>query len=123
MRIIKKFFSKDVFYFYRMSYLKFIKKIKLEEKNVLIESQQGRTIDGNMFYIMKELACNEKYKEYKIYVSLKNNVIGRAKKILIKNEINNVIIVPFLSKEYYKVLAQSKYLLTDTSFYPFFFFF
>lgn len=119
-KYIKSILLKDLAYFERFSYFKYIKNLKIKEKNILIEPQQGRTIDGNMFYIIKELTSKKEYNEYNIYVALKKDVIRRAKKVLNKNLINNVTIVKFLSKEYYRLLAESKYLITDTSFYPFF---
>ena len=54
LKIIKNVFSKDSSYFNNLYYLKVLKKDNLNSKNIFIESQQGRTINGNMFYILKE---------------------------------------------------------------------
>ena len=120
LKIIKNVFSKDSSYFNNLYYLKVLKKDNLNSKNIFIESQQGRTINGNMFYILKELSENKIYNGYNIYVAIKPKAIKTANKILEKNNIFNVKIVEYLSKEYYKLLAISKYLITDTSFLPFF---
>lgn len=119
-KIIRKLLNKDFSYFYNLSYQKYIKKLNIEDESILIEPQQGRTINGNMFYIIKELASNKEYSSYKIYVTLKEDAIASAKKILEYNKIQNIEIVKHLSKEYYKLLATSKYLITDTSFLSFF---
>ena len=112
--------AKDFSYLNNLYYLKVLKEDNINYKNIFIEPQQGRTINGNMFYILKELSENKIYSEYNIYVAIKTQAIKTANKILEKNKIKNVKIVQYLSKEYYKLLATSKYLITDTSFLPFF---
>ena len=120
LKIIKRIINGDFSYLNKIYYFKYYKKLKIREKDILIEPQQGRTINGNMFYIMKELATNKMYSEYNIYLAIKPESINVAQKILNKNDIKNVEIVTYLSKQYSKLLASSKYLITDTSFLPFF---
>lgn len=116
----KSILSKDFSYINNLYYLKVFKTEKIDDKKILIEPQQGRTINGNMFYILKEISQNTEYSKYSIYVAIKQQAIDTANKILEKNKITNVKIVQYLSKEYCKLLATSKYLITDTSFLPFF---
>ena len=119
-KLLKNAFKGDFGYFNRINYIKYFNKLKITDKNILIEPQQGRTINGNMFYIIKELAKNGNYKEYNIYVALKKESINGAENILKYNGIDNIKIVKIFSKEYYKIIASAKYLFTDTSFLPFF---
>lgn len=97
------------------TYMKQAKKA-IDEKSVFIFSQQGNNLNGNMFYILKELATNKIYDEFKIYIGytrknkvkfkqlLKNyNILGRVK--FVENKTNR----------FAKILAKSKYLFTDTS--------
>lgn len=114
--ILKKMLRGNFSYFYNLSYQEYIKKVNINYKYILIEPQQGRTINGSMFYIIKELTSNKKYSDYMVYVALKEEAIPSAKKILNHNKIENIQIVKYLSREYYKLLASSKYLMTDTSF-------
>lgn len=104
----------------KIKYYSYLKKIKIQDNKILVESQQGRTINGNMFYIIKELALNEKYKDFKIYVSLKKEALLKAEKVLEFNKIKNIELVEMLSKKYYRLMASCKYLITDTSFLTFF---
>ena len=97
-----------------------MKKLKIEDDKILVEPQQGRTINGNMFYIIKELSLNEKYKDFKVYVSLKKEALLKAEKVLESNRIKNIELVEILSNKYYKLMASCKYLITDTSFLTFF---
>lgn len=115
-RILKKMLRGNFSYFYNLSYQEYIKKININDKYILIEPQQGRTINGSMFYIIKELTSNKEYSDYMVYVALKETAIPSAKKLLNYNKIENVQIVKYLSRKYYKLLASSKYLMTDTSF-------
>lgn len=115
-RILKKMLRGNFSYFYNLSYQEYIKKMNINDKYILVEPQQGRTINGSMFYIIKELTSNKEYSDYMVYVALKETAIPSAKKLLNYNKIENVQIVKYLSREYYKLLASSKYLMTDTSF-------
>lgn len=118
---IKKMLSKNYKnYFNQLHYIKYIKKMKLCENAIFIEPQQGRTINGNMFYLIKELTKNHLYDKYEIYIALRKESIDTAKKILDYNKIENIKIIQFCSRQYYKLIATSKYLMTDTSFLPFF---
>lgn len=116
----KSILSKDFSYINNLYYLKVFKTEEIDDKKILIEPQQGRTINGNMFYILKEISQNSEYSKYSIYVVIKQQAMDTANKILEKNKITNVKIVQYLSKEYCKLLATAKYLITDTSFLPFF---
>lgn len=117
MSKIKKF---NVPYFNKIRYFNYMKKLKIEDDKILVEPQQGRTINGNMFYIIKELSLNEKYKDFKVYVSLKKEALLKAEKVLESNRIKNIELVEILSNKYYKLMASCKYLITDTSFLTFF---
>lgn len=118
---IKRMLSKNYkSYFNRIRYFSYIRKMKLRDNVILIEPQQGRTINGNMFYLIIELSKNHLYNKFEIFVALKKTAIESAKEILDYNKIENIKIIPFCSNKYYKLLASSKYLMTDTSFLPFF---
>lgn len=121
---LKSFFYKlsklKLTYLNQLNYYYYMKKLEIKNNIILIEPQQGRTINGNMFYIIKELTLNKKYKNYIIYLALKENAIDAAKEVLNYNEIENIEIVKILSNKYFKLMASAKYLITDTSFLPFF---
>ena len=102
--------------FNKIKYYDYYKKYSIDDHIIFLEPQQGRTINGNIFYIAKELCTNELYKDYKVYVTLEKNKINSAKNILKTNNINNINFVTRLSDEYYKLMAKAKYLMTDTAF-------
>ena len=99
---------------------KFIKYMKhpIDDKAILLNSQQGDNINGNMFYILKELQ-NEEYSEYKVYVAYnqekENEFLQKLNHYKFKYKL-----VPINTKKYAKILATSKYLFNDTSFPTYF---
>ena len=112
---IKKVFK---FTFKKITGNVYIKQYKktINPKSIFIFPQQGNNLNGNMFYIAKEIATNEQYDDFTIYIGytspnkkkfeglLKNyNILNKVK--LVKNE----------TAGFAKKLARSKYLLTDTS--------
>ncbi len=96
-------------------YIKQCKKA-IKEKSVFIFSQQGNNLNGNMFYITKELATNNAYKDFKIYVCYNKEAKEKFTKLLKSYSIlNRVKLVKNKTSKFAKILATSKYLFTDTS--------
>ena len=88
---------------------------RIDDHLILLESQQGRSPFGNVYYIAKELANNPEYKQFKlVYVSLERNKEFVNK--VVKKISNKIEVVNRDSHEYVKLLAISKYLITDTGF-------
>lgn len=114
-KIMKKLLRIKPSYFYETFYINYFNKYKINENTILIEPQQGRTINGSMFYILKELTSDKQYEKFEKYVVLNKKSIKSANEILKYNKIENVKIVRYLSNRYYKLLATAKYIITDTS--------
>ena len=101
-------------------YIKYYKTMPINEKLILIDSQHGNDINGNMFYIIKELCTNIEYREYKIWLGVSKK---RKKEFERKIEFYNLTEVNLVvneTKKYMKLLASAKFLFTDTSFNPYF---
>ena len=96
---------------------RFIKysKHSLLQKSILFDSQIGRDINGNMFYLIKELRNNSKYDDYKIYITVRKERIAEAKKKLKFYNIKKYKLLVINSKKYVKHLARNKYIFTDMS--------
>lgn len=102
----------------RSHYIKYYENLPIDEKSVLLESQHGTEISGNIFYIVDYLSKNEGFKDLKIYVP---SWIRHRKKIsgLLKaHNISNVKIVTYASEEYFQLLASAKFLVNDNTFDP-----
>ncbi len=98
-----------------LRYLHYYKTLKIDEHLIMLEAQGGKTVNGNIFYILKELAQNENYKNYTVKVIMKESKCDFAKHFLNSNGITGFEVVPLAGKEYYRILASAKYLITDTS--------
>lgn len=112
-RKLKRFISQkkyNIMYYYRC-----YEKIKLDDNAILLCAQQGKNIDGNIFYILKELQ-KDKYKNYKIYVAVDKVHEKEFDKKFINYNFTNYELVNITSKKYFKILASAKYLFNDTSF-------
>ena len=57
-------------YIAKCNYIKYYRNCKINPKVILLESQQGKEYNGNIYYIAKELSNNEEYKDYTIYMSI-----------------------------------------------------
>ena len=112
-RKLKRFISQkkyNIMYYYRC-----YEKLKLDDNAILLCSQQVKNIDGNIFYILKELQ-KDKYKNYKIYVAVDKAHEKEFDKKFINYNFTNYELVNITSKKYFKILASAKYLFNDTLF-------
>lgn len=104
----------------KLRYARWYKKLKLDDRSILLESQHGTEISGNIFYLIKELSKNKDYKDYKIYLSCRAGTKNKFAEILAHYKIKGVNLVVVSTKEYMKALASSKYLFNDNTFLPFY---
>lgn len=118
-----KFLQKNIsnsFFRARFIYTKFYKKLPIDNNIILLESARGKSVNGNIFYILKELVENEEYKSLNIYITTDISTEEAIKVFLDERKICNVNLVNVNSLLYCKVLASAKYLINDTSFLPYF---
>ncbi len=100
-------------------YLSAIKNSPINPKAIMLESQHGNEVNGNMFYLLKELATNPEYSSYKLYFSCRKKSKKKIQRTLKNYGIENVTLVTVYSVAYMKALATSKYLMNDNTFLPF----
>lgn len=120
MRKVKKIFLKMKRFLSQkkyniMYYYKCYENLSIESKSILLCAQQGKNIDGNIFYILKELQ-KKKYSDYKIYVAVDSKHKNEFKVKFNNYGFSNYNLVNITSRKYFKVLATAKYLFNDTSF-------
>lgn len=119
MAKLMKIFTKD-FRAHR-AYFAMLEKRKLRENQILAESMHGVTIDGNIARILEVLTTDDDFSEYVIYLGVGQKLLEQVelfKKSPASETISWSRIKPVLinSREYFEVLATSKYLINDTSF-------
>lgn len=107
-------------YIRKTKYSKYYRKLPIVENDILLDSQHGTNLNGNIFYILKELSTNPEYNSYNLYLLCKSSKCKSIKKWLKNKEIYNIKIIKNETTKYYKLFAQAKILITDTSFPTFY---
>ena len=103
--------------FRKKMYLWYQEHCPIDEKAILLESQQGGALGGNIFALLKELCENEAYKEYRLYLSCTEVALKERKNFLERYGLQHRVTVVSLGRnEYFKVLATAKYLINDNTF-------
>lgn len=100
----------------RKRYYAYIEKYPVNPKVVLLESQHGRSLDGNVFAVLAELCRNQEYRDLQLYVSAGPQNCEKFKGILNKAGFHKVKVVCTKSYEYFKIMATAGYLVNDNTF-------
>lgn len=119
---MKKLYGKlsDQFWRAKSRYIKYYDSLPIDEKTILLESEHGKKLDGNIFYILRYLSHDERYADYRICLSSMGRYKKRFQSFLLNHDIHNIEIIMLASDEYMRILASAKYLINDTSFGPYF---
>lgn len=119
LKIIKKNFKKyrtNAFFKAKFVYTKFYETLPVEENTVLVQAYGGDGINGNIYYILRELCTNPDYRNLSIYVTSRAASDESIKTILARHGWNSVKTVLFNSPEYCRLLASAKYLINNSTF-------
>ena len=81
-------------------YNKCLQELNINENCILLDSQQGKNLDGNIFYLLKELQ-KEEYSKFQKVVSVKKNNYQEFKNKLNNYGISDYILVKYESKKYF----------------------
>lgn len=101
------------------SYEKYLNK-PIDNNAILLEAGQGKNNNGNMFALLREIETNDKWSELKPFFVVTNGSENETHEKFAFYGFTRVKCVIRDSKEYKKVLATSKYLVTDNTFPPYF---
>lgn len=88
----------------------------LKEKAVLLESQHGRAMDGNIFALLSELAGGAEYAGYTLYLTAASGKCNAYRRRLRALGMGRVKVLRRASLRYFKILATAKYLINDNTF-------
>lgn len=109
-------------YFNLMKYPEYIESLPIWEDAILLESQQGRDFEGNIYHVFRELAANPAFDGYRIYLVGRgrdtiHRIEERVKRLGLEGRCE---ILKMWSTDYFKAAACSKYLINDNTFPSFF---
>ncbi len=101
----------------KKQYVYYVEHSPVKEKTILLESQLGGSLGGNIFAILKELCENPAYAEYSVYLSCKREQLeGRRAFLAGYGLAERTTLLDTGSRAYFKVLATAKYLINDNTF-------
>ena len=101
----------------RQQYFWYLEHCSVKEHVVLLESQHGGSLGGNIFAILKELCENPRFAEYKLCLACQPAKLEGRKHFLQKYGLaERTRLVSTSSREYFKILATAKYLINDNTF-------
>lgn len=119
-RVGYKKYRKSPFFRARFIYTKMYEKTSVNENEALFEAFSGDGFTGNPFYLLKEMCADEKYSGIKKYIAIKEPFMESTRVVLDNYGLSDVVLVPFYSKEYCRLLAQAKFLVNNVAFPTFF---
>ncbi|MCM3585207.1 CDP-glycerol glycerophosphotransferase family protein [Mesobacillus maritimus] len=100
-------------------YVRYYEKLKIEEKVILYESRDGKSITDSPYAMFKYILDHPDYKDFKHIWSVADfNELSSV--ISTYKEYPNVQFVRRNSKEYLRYLASSQYLINNSTFQPFY---
>lgn len=117
-RVKKK--AEDKYFRARSRYIRYYDTLPIDDKCILLESQHGANINGNIFYLARYLSGAKEYQDYKIYFTARTRYMKQFEDIFAANGISNIQVVELSGEKYFRILATAKYLFNDTSFTPLF---
>lgn len=116
---IKKY-KKNAFFKAKFIFTKYYEKSSIKDDYVLIQSYDGTSVSGSPYYILLELCANLKYKNLKKFVVANRGQYNAIETVIRNKNLENVKVVLIHSKEYCRLLAESKYLVNNSTFAPYF---
>lgn len=107
----------------RSKYISYYETLPIAEKAILLESRNGKEIDGNIFYIIKELVANPEYASFSLYTITekgKEKTVRAKLKTIDENALKRVELIDVDSERYYEIAASAKYIVSDATLKNFF---
>ena len=116
----------------RQAYKNWVRTLPIREDLILLEARNGHTIDGNIYYILRELVTREEFRDFSIAITAEDSQAEetiRGKLAFLagtcrdtgtvpsaEERIRQIRIVRLHSMDYYEITASAKYLVNDASF-------
>lgn len=100
----------------RKRYLTYRETLPVNKNVVLLESQHGRSLDGNVYAVLEELCNNKAYDGFTLYVSAESANCKKFRRLLKENGMSRAKILRRGTYAYFRVLATAGYLVNDNTF-------
>ncbi|MGN0507543.1 MAG: CDP-glycerol glycerophosphotransferase family protein [Lachnospiraceae bacterium] len=103
-------------YYRKKRYVWYLRHTRVNKKLILLESQHGGSLGGNIAAIAKELSGNPLYAEYTVMLSCFESQMSERESFLKEHGMERVRLVSTGRNDYFKALATAKYLVNDNTF-------
>ena len=107
-------------YIAKCNYIKYVKKLPIDDHRIVLESQQGKEFGGNIYYIAKELLLNKDYASFQVDICVQKEKIDSARAFYEAKGLSGIHFIETNTKKYYQAMASAKYLISDNTFLPYF---
>lgn len=97
-------------------YIHYLEHCRVKDNVVLLESQHGKTLGGNIAAIAGELATAPEYKRFQLWLSCQAGRMAEIQAVLDRHGLKKIHLVQMRSRQYFKLLATAKYLINDNTF-------
>ena len=117
---LKRLTTRD-FYSHRV-YIRYFDRLPVDGHSILLESQHGTTLGGNIAAILKTLCADEEFAGFTMYVTVRKNTRDAIEKqcLSFTGAVGRVHTVEFDSFKYYRIMASAGFLINDNTFCPMF---
>jgi CDP-glycerol glycerophosphotransferase len=104
----------------RFLYTKYYENEKIKTNNILVQCYAGNNFSGNVYYMVMDLLKNNKYGNFNVFVATTKEDLVATKKNFRHKSMKKIKFIIIGSSEYCRLLANSKYLINNASFPPYF---
>lgn len=104
-------------YINRKKYIWYREHCPIDEKAVFLETLNGKSPDGNINALLRELTTEKEYADFTIYLSCKRKDMKDRREYLDSLHLSKVQLLDNTTKKYFKVLGTAKYLINEHTFY------
>lgn len=101
------------------AYRRYLKRLPINPSSVLLDQQNGTTLDGNVYYLLRELLENPRYANLDVYWATTQQTNARFSKELSRRGLS-VKTVRRGTRAYLHALASAHWLFCDNAFPPYF---
>ena len=103
-----------------LAYPRLCRRLPIAPRAVLLESQHGAGMDGNIYYLLRTLAGEPRYRDMTLYLTCRPDTRAQFRARLDAEGMERVQLLTLHSRAYIRALATCRYLICDITFYPLF---
>lgn len=97
-------------------YREYYASLPIDPNLVILEARNGRTIDGNIYYLLRELMTNPAYLHLNVYlVAFDPSAMDAIMLKISPFADNRLHLVLLETDEYYRIMASAKYIINDSA--------